>query len=150
MNEYCPVSSIPMVLGLSLAVTVVGSFESSAPLLLRSRKIVTPESPSLRHRIICRQINDLLNGEVEMFILPPPPFVDFTNEKLDLKRFSRYWRTVKNQALKPTNAIKDEVRNEYQDLLNPSLSPALTMAQCIGCQRLIKSVCGVSDRFTNQ
>lgn len=52
-------------------------------------RIVTAESPSPRFRGIVKALERTLPVEV----LPVEPFLDYDG-KLDLKRFSRYWRTA--------------------------------------------------------
>jgi len=67
-----------------------------------ARRILTPESPSPRHRQICRDILKQTGKNVEIEIVHDAPFVTHENDQLDLKRFSRYWRQVQNDALRPT------------------------------------------------
>lgn len=63
-------------------------------------RVATAESASPHVRRVCRELEDR-GFEAEQ--VPDPPFVDLTPEeerKLDLKRFSRYWRRVKKRALR--------------------------------------------------
>ena len=66
--------------------------------------ILTPESPSPRHAIICEAIKEQLPDAI-IEIITPPPFVDYENDNLNLKRHSYYWKQVKAQAFKPTNGL---------------------------------------------
>lgn len=59
---------------------------------LRLRPTVCP----LRRAIIAE-----LEADLEIVPLPEPTFVN-APERLDLKRFSRYWRKVADQAMLPT------------------------------------------------
>ena len=65
-----------------------------------SRRILTPASPSPRHRLICQRISDNMPSGSRLEVLRDAPFADYPGE-IDLKRFSRYWRTVKKHALYP-------------------------------------------------
>lgn len=67
-----------------------------------AQQILTPFSPSPKHRVLCQQIVNQLESGSKLTIVHDAPFVDYDNEQLDLKRQSRYWRTVKKTALKPT------------------------------------------------
>ena len=65
-----------------------------------ARRIVTVESVAPRFHSICQQLRERFNLPVE--VLPPEPFVSLARgqtERLDLKRFSRYWQPLKRQAL---------------------------------------------------
>lgn len=67
-----------------------------------ANRILTAASPSPRHAQICRAIVDKMPEGSQLQVLKNEPFVDYDNTRLDLKRFSRYWRTVKKGAMKPT------------------------------------------------
>lgn len=58
-------------------------------------RVVTVDSPSPRFRAICAHLEKHLPVEV----LPVQPFADYDGP-IDLKRFSRYWRTVNRHALR--------------------------------------------------
>ena len=62
--------------------------------------IVTSDSPGPRFRQACRAISHGMPGGSRLEVLKPQPFVDLGNDALDLKRFSRYWRTVKDLVLR--------------------------------------------------
>jgi len=62
--------------------------------------IATMRSPCPRLRA---QI-DSLGRSIEVRLLEPKPFV-VPQGKLDLKRFSRYWHKVKDEAMAPTAAL---------------------------------------------
>lgn len=66
-------------------------------------RIFTAASPSPRHRLICETIADNMPKGSRLEVKRDPLFVDYDRE-IDLKRFSRYWRTVKKEALKPTRS----------------------------------------------
>lgn len=66
-------------------------------------KILTPESPSPHHTVICEAIREQI-PDAKIEIVAPPPFVDYENENLNLKRHSHYWKQVKKQAFKPTKS----------------------------------------------
>lgn len=66
-------------------------------------RIVTPASPSPRHRMICDAIVDKMPKGSRVDVKHDPAFVEYKGQ-IDLKRFSRYWRTVKKDALKPTRS----------------------------------------------
>ncbi|HEY9744540.1 MAG TPA: hypothetical protein V6C90_28950 [Coleofasciculaceae cyanobacterium] len=53
--------------------------------------VATADSPSPRFEVICDAIEDALSVEVEVW--SPEPFVNYDGY-IDLKRFSRYWRTA--------------------------------------------------------
>ncbi len=53
-----------------------------------AEQVVTSASPSPRFAAICDRI------DLPVEVLKVVPFVDY-NGRIDLKRFSRYWRTVK-------------------------------------------------------
>lgn len=61
--------------------------------------IVTAHSPSPRFRYICQSISQNMPGGSRLEVLHDNPFVDYDGY-IDLKRFSRYWRTVKKYALR--------------------------------------------------
>lgn len=66
-------------------------------------RVATAESASPEVSRVCRELESL---GFETDEAPDAPFVDLTPEEergLDLKRFSRYWRSVKKRAL-DTNA----------------------------------------------
>lgn len=67
-----------------------------------ARRILTPASPSPRHRQLCKEILRQTGADVKIEVVQDDPFVSLDNEQLDLKRFSRYWRQVENEALRPT------------------------------------------------
>lgn len=63
-------------------------------------RIATAESASPEIRRICRELE---SRGLETDEVPDAPFVELTPEEergLDLKRFSRYWRSVKGRALR--------------------------------------------------
>lgn len=63
--------------------------------------VATAESASPEVSRILRELESLGLSTEEV---PDEPFVDLTPEEergLDLKRFSRYWRSVKQRALRP-------------------------------------------------
>ena len=64
-------------------------------------RIVTPYSPSPRHRAICHEIQMLTSG-IDPEILHETPFINYDGH-IDLKRFSRYWRKIEKYAMRPTN-----------------------------------------------
>ncbi|MCA9912895.1 MAG: hypothetical protein KC496_06085, partial [Anaerolineae bacterium] len=64
--------------------------------------VLTPDSPSPRHRQICRQILRKMPDRSKISVVHDDPFVAIENQDLDLKRFSRYWRQVQQEALRPT------------------------------------------------
>ncbi len=66
-------------------------------------RILTPDSPSPRHRQICREILKQTGKGVKIDIVHDDPYVEYDNDQLDLKRFSRYWRQVQKAALRPTH-----------------------------------------------
>ena len=64
-----------------------------------SDRVATTDSSSPR---IARSCERLRNGGLEVEVLERPPFVDLgagEDERLDLKRFSRYWKAVKRRAM---------------------------------------------------
>ncbi|MFM8392913.1 MAG: hypothetical protein ACKOB4_03185 [Acidobacteriota bacterium] len=64
------------------------------------RRIVTVESVAPRFPKICRELGQHHRLPVE--VLPIPPLVELAKgeaERLDLKRFSRYWQPLKRRAL---------------------------------------------------
>lgn len=62
-------------------------------------RIVTAESPSPRFREICRTVSHSMPSGSRLEVMRLEPFVDYAGD-IDLKRFSRYWRTVKDHALR--------------------------------------------------
>lgn len=62
-------------------------------------RIVTAESPSPRFRTTCKAIAGSMPSGSRLEVLKIAPFVDYDGY-IDLKRFSRYWRTVEKYALK--------------------------------------------------
>jgi deoxyribodipyrimidine photolyase len=62
-------------------------------------RILTTYSPSPRHRQICQKISQYMPSGSRIEVLREMPFVDYSGH-IDLKRFSRYWNTVKWVALK--------------------------------------------------
>lgn len=64
-----------------------------------ARRILTMATPSPRHRVICQQIIQQMPKGSRLEVLRDPSFVE-TNARLDLKRFSRYWNAVKDDALR--------------------------------------------------
>ncbi len=62
-------------------------------------RILTAESPSPRFRTICRQVSQVMPSGSRLEVLKIEPFVDYEG-RIDLKRFSRYWNTVKKFALR--------------------------------------------------
>ncbi len=62
-------------------------------------RILTAESPSPRFRQICQQITDSMPKGSRLEVLYVEPFVDYDGH-IDLKRFSRYWQTVKKYAFR--------------------------------------------------
>lgn len=63
--------------------------------------IVTPYSPSPRHRLIIEQISKKYPS-LTIDIVHDAPFIAY-DKQLDLKRFSRYWRKIEKYAMRPTN-----------------------------------------------
>ncbi|MDZ4770745.1 MAG: hypothetical protein SGJ24_16585 [Chloroflexota bacterium] len=59
-----------------------------------SDRVITVESVSPRFRTICTT----LASQVSLEVLPIEPFVEYDGA-IDLKRFSRYWRVVRDNAL---------------------------------------------------
>jgi hypothetical protein len=71
----------------------------------QAERILTPNSPSPRHRLLCQRISEKMPSGTRLEVLrDDQPFVNYDNDQLDLKRFSRYWRTVKKDALRPTRS----------------------------------------------
>lgn len=62
-------------------------------------RIVTVESPSPRFPKICKAIAGNMPSGSRLEVLKIEPFVDYDGH-IDLKRFSRYWRTVQKYAFK--------------------------------------------------
>jgi len=62
-------------------------------------RILTAHSPSPRFRHICQSISQNMPRGSRLEVLHNTPFVDYDGY-VDLKRFSRYWRTVKKYALR--------------------------------------------------
>lgn len=64
-------------------------------------RLLTASSPSPRHRAICDAITAQA-PDLQLDILSDPPFVDsadFSGEP-DLKRMTRYWRQIRDAALR--------------------------------------------------
>lgn len=68
-----------------------------------AQRILTPASPSPRHHLICQTIMKQMPKGSRIEVQREPAFVAYKGQ-LDLQRFSRYWRTVKKEALKPTRS----------------------------------------------
>ncbi|MGB7337637.1 MAG: hypothetical protein WBC91_02010 [Phototrophicaceae bacterium] len=64
-------------------------------------QILTPYSPSPRHRIIIEQITTH-NLQLTVDIVHDAPFINY-DKQVDLKRFSRYWRKVEKYAMQTTD-----------------------------------------------
>ncbi|NJL55294.1 deoxyribodipyrimidine photo-lyase [bacterium] len=62
-------------------------------------RIVTAESPSPRFRDLCRAISHAMPSGSRLEVLRVEPFVAHDGP-LDLKRFSRYWQAVKDDAMR--------------------------------------------------
>lgn len=62
-------------------------------------RIVTNESASPRFHNICQIIAKRLPSGSRLEVLQNDPFVDYDGH-IDLKRFSRYWNTVRRYALR--------------------------------------------------
>lgn len=62
-------------------------------------RLLTTDSPSPRFYQILDSINRCM-PQLEIQIFTVEPFVDY-QKPLDLKRFSRYWQSIKKFALKP-------------------------------------------------
>ncbi|MEO1288953.1 MAG: hypothetical protein AAFV93_14395 [Chloroflexota bacterium] len=66
-----------------------------------AKHIITPYSPSPRHKWIMRQLKVLIpDSKLEIYM--DEPFVDYDGH-IDLKRFSRYWRKVEKYAMQATS-----------------------------------------------
>ena len=63
-----------------------------------ARRIVTVASPSPRFSEICRKIDESMPENKAIEVLKNKPFVEYDGQ-IDLKRFSRYWRTVKKNVM---------------------------------------------------
>ncbi len=63
-----------------------------------ANRIVTVGSPSPRFNLICDEIIGSLMNDVTIEILEIEPFVEYDGQ-IDLKRFSKYWRTVKKYVV---------------------------------------------------
>jgi hypothetical protein len=61
--------------------------------------ILTMNSPSPRHRQLCKTISQGLSKGSKVEVLYDRPFVNYTG-RMDMKRYSRYWNTIKWMALK--------------------------------------------------
>lgn len=61
-------------------------------------RIVTAESPSPRFRALCEAISQKMPSGSRLEVLKIAPFVAYDGD-IDLKRFSRYWRTVRHSAM---------------------------------------------------
>ena len=64
-----------------------------------ARRIVTAESPSPKFPELCRRISHAMPSGSRLEVLKLEPFVEVSGQ-LDLKRFSRYWRAVKKEAMR--------------------------------------------------
>lgn len=64
----------------------------------QATRIVTTESPSPRFRQIAKSISLSMPSGSRLEVMKLPPFVAY-NGDIDLKRFSRYWSGVKQDAL---------------------------------------------------
>lgn len=64
-----------------------------------ARLIVTNASVSPRHAMYCRGIAERMPKGSRLRVLEDVPFVAYDG-RIDLKRFSRYWYTVKDRVLK--------------------------------------------------
>ena len=65
--------------------------------------IVTNESPSPRFHGLCQQISHMMPSGSRLEVLRETPFVS-NQTTYDLKRFSRYWREAKRNAMKPSSS----------------------------------------------
>lgn len=63
-------------------------------------RILTPSSPSPRHRWWCQRIAALMPDTTSLQLVPDEPFVP-DDYPYDLKRFSRYWQAARNHVLDP-------------------------------------------------
>lgn len=66
----------------------------------KAKHIITPTSPSPRHRWVMKQLKVLI-PDSKIQIYQDAPFIDYDGH-IDLKRFSRYWRKVEKYAMAPT------------------------------------------------
>lgn len=66
-------------------------------------RIVTAESPSPRFRQIGSKISQSMPSGSRLEVMREKPFVS-ERDRVDLKRFSRYWRAVQSEAMKPTDS----------------------------------------------
>lgn len=64
--------------------------------------IVTMRSPSPRHRQICQSIASKMPKGSRLEVLRDVPFVDAETDRLDMKRFYRFWSAVKYDVMRPT------------------------------------------------
>lgn len=64
-----------------------------------ARRIVTTESPSPHFRRLCKRISSAMPSGSRLEVLKVEPFVDYPGH-IDLKRFSRYWNTVRRHAFR--------------------------------------------------
>lgn len=60
-------------------------------------RIVTSESVSPRFVAMCKAISKKMPSGSRLEVMKVEPFVEVTG-RIDLKRFSRYWQTVKDKA----------------------------------------------------
>lgn len=65
-----------------------------------AQRVLTSYSPSPRHAAICDALRQRL-PHVRLDVLSEPAFVKA--QQIDLKRFSRYWQAVKDEALTYTS-----------------------------------------------
>lgn len=65
----------------------------------RASRIVTTESVDPRLKAICETIRKALPEGGRLEFAPVEPFAAIDNNRLDLKRFTRYWGAAKRLAL---------------------------------------------------
>jgi hypothetical protein len=65
----------------------------------QARRILTSDSPSPRHRSLCQTIIQGMPKGSRLEVVGEAPFVDEVGF-VDLKRFSRYWNTVKKRVMR--------------------------------------------------
>lgn len=63
-------------------------------------RIVTTDGVHPRYKAICAAIRKGIPPGGRLEIVPVEPFAPIENDKLNLKRFTRYWSTVKPLALR--------------------------------------------------
>lgn len=64
----------------------------------KATRILTNHSVSPRFEKLCKAISKNMPSGSRLEVLKDAPFVEI-NQRLDLKRFSRYWQTVKPKLL---------------------------------------------------